>query len=51
MQFLECILKAVIPAGILPRAYLEREWDTIQSVRICCLVIFLFLLVVSISAL
>jgi hypothetical protein len=36
MQFLACILKAVIPASIVPRAYLEREWDRIQSVRICC---------------
>jgi hypothetical protein len=35
LQFLACILKAVIPAAIVPRAYLEREWDTI--IRICCL--------------
>jgi hypothetical protein len=36
MQFLACVLKAVIRGVIIPRAYIEREWDRIQSVRICC---------------
>ncbi len=47
MQFLACVLKAVIPGGIVPRAYLEREWDRINPFGFVALVIFLFLPVVS----